>query len=185
MRFSFPPATAEEFRNENFHIIKKLSFIESPTMKKTFTLLLLLFFISSCSDKPDEEVKIKHSNPPDNPGSTTSDKNKISDTVDFTGSIKPAEVISPFEAKDHVGEKTYVRGYVADVYRSKKAIFLNFEKKYPKNPFTGVIFERSFDKIDNPEKYEGEKVKIRGKISMYKGKPQIIIEGEDQLEILN
>ena len=49
--------------------------------------------------------------------------------------------ITPNEAKDYEGEYLTVVGEIVEVYQSGKGtMFLNFERKYPNNPFTDVVF---------------------------------------------
>jgi Family of unknown function (DUF5689)/tRNA_anti-like len=92
-------------------------------------------------------------------------------------------VISPLEAAEYEGKMVTVKGFVADIYRSEKVAYLNFVKKYPDNPFTAVIFARSFADFPDIDKYLNQEVEVTGIMSKYKGKPQIILNSPDKLKL--
>ena len=93
--------------------------------------------------------------------------------------------IKSIEAKSYVGEYAIVRGYVASVYEREKVAYLNFEKSYPDNPFTATIFAKHFPDFDDLSEYDNRTVEVKGKITEYKGKPQIILNSEEQIKIIN
>ncbi|MCB0721190.1 MAG: hypothetical protein KDC42_02695 [Ignavibacteriae bacterium] len=151
-------------------------------------LIFLSILFSSCGEKESEDIKVKHTSPqtekttPPETKTNTQTKEPEKNTPPESKE-KPGGILKPSSAGDHVGESVTVKGYVADVHITKKVAFLNFDKKYPKNTFTGVIFARSFSVFNNIEQYEGKTISITGKVSTYKGKPQIILENEDQIKV--
>ena len=66
-----------------------------------------------------------------------------------------------------------------------KVAYLNFEKKYPDNPLTATIFEKHFSDFDDLTKYENRTVEVKGRVTKYKGKPQIILNSENQIRIVD
>ena len=97
------------------------------------------------------------------------------------------QTISACKAKNYIGEIAFVEGNVVSTYRSaKNNIFLNFERPYPNQCFSAVIFSSNLSKFpENPEKiYDKKKVRVFGKIKEYRGKPEIILESQNQIEIL-
>jgi len=96
------------------------------------------------------------------------------------------KVIAACQAGNYYGGDAIVEGKVADAYKSKtNTTFLNFEKPYPNQCFTGVIFTSDEYKFtDSPEKhYFGKTVRVKGKIKEYQGKPEIILEDPSQIEV--
>jgi micrococcal nuclease len=96
------------------------------------------------------------------------------------------KVIGACQTGNYYGKEAIVEGKVADVYRSKKNnVFLNFEKPYPNQCFSAVIFASDQYKfVQNPEKYYDQKIlRIRGKIQEYQGKPEIILKTPEQIEV--
>jgi DNA/RNA endonuclease YhcR with UshA esterase domain len=99
-------------------------------------------------------------------------------------SEQPQAVISALEASGYIGKVVTVEGFVADVYKSEKVAYLNFIKKFPDNPFSGVIFSNKFDVFGDLNIYEGKNVSLTGRVTVYKEKPQIILDSKEQVKIL-
>ena len=89
---------------------------------------------------------------------------------------------TPQEAAKHVGETATIAGTVDGVHQSGKGnIFLNMGGKYPNQAFTAFIPSASAAQFSNPQQYEGRSVSVSGKISLYKGKPEIIVNSPSQI----
>jgi DNA/RNA endonuclease YhcR with UshA esterase domain len=86
------------------------------------------------------------------------------------------------EAAKHVGETATVTDRVDGVHQSGKGnIFLNMGGKYPNQAFTAFIPSASAAQFSNPQQYEGRTVAVSGKITLYKGKPEIIVNSPSQI----
>lgn len=93
--------------------------------------------------------------------------------------------ITDGEASAHVGEPAIVEGKVAAVFTSSKGnTFLNFGAAYPNHRFSGVVFARFADAFRELHALEGKRVQITGTITLYRGRPQIILESPAQLKVL-
>jgi len=97
------------------------------------------------------------------------------------------EVVGACLAGKYLGRELIVEGKVADTYHDLKSntVFLNFEKAYPNHCFTGVIFSSALYKFaQSPEDYYLNKsVRIMGEVKEYQGRPEIILETPDQIEV--
>jgi micrococcal nuclease len=97
------------------------------------------------------------------------------------------DVVLACEAGKYLGRELIVEGRVADTYHDLKSntVFLNFEKPYPNQCFTGVIFSSDLYKfVQSPEDYYLNKtVRIMGEVKEYQGRPEIILETPNQIEI--
>ena len=96
------------------------------------------------------------------------------------------KVIGACQAGNYYGKEVIVEGKVVGTYRSKtNTVFLNFEKPYPNQCFSAVIFSSDQYKfVENSEKYYNQKnLRIRGKIQEYRGKPEIILKDSSQIEV--
>jgi hypothetical protein len=87
--------------------------------------------------------------------------------------------INAAEAKDHVGETQTVCGKVASAHFAAKSngqpTFLNLDEPYPKEVFTILIWGSDRAKFGAPEtKYKDARVCVTGKITSYRGKPEVI-----------
>jgi len=94
-------------------------------------------------------------------------------------------VIQANEAAAHLGQYATVEGVVAKVFTSKSGnTFLNIGAKYPNQTFTGWIPNASpVNKSPVLSDIEGKRVKITGRVEVYKGKPEIRINAASQLEV--
>jgi DNA/RNA endonuclease YhcR with UshA esterase domain len=91
------------------------------------------------------------------------------------------------QAAQHVGETATVCGYVASTrYLSSsrsKPTFLNFDKPYPNEDFTVVIWPEDRAKFGEPEtKFLHKNVCATGEITLYRGSPQIIAKNAAQIK---
>ena len=95
----------------------------------------------------------------------------------------PAEtVLSWEEAGKHVGEEVTVEGRVLGVHCSPLSCLLAFDPTF--NRFTVVVQARSFDVFPQAEldqRYSGKRVRVRGTIETRDGKPEIVVEAQEQL----
>ena len=100
-------------------------------------------------------------------------------------SANPTVTVPPAEAAKHIGEVITVEGQVVSIHRSEKGnTFLNFGAPYPNQVFTGWIPpESSAQNSPLLQDIEGKTVQITGRIQLYKGKPEIRIDSEEQLRI--
>ena len=171
-------------------------------MKKIILISLsLLIAISINCGKEEKQDDIKVKNIKEESKQEEKQKDTLGDEVakyeketqeDFETSKKYKEKrkkapvkIKSTEAKSYVGEYAIVQGYVASVYERENVAYLNFEKSYPDNPFTATIFAKHFSDFDDLTEYENRTVEVKGKITEYKGKPQIILNSEEQINIID
>ncbi len=97
------------------------------------------------------------------------------------------EGLAPSEALHHVGKTARVCGQVASatyaIRSNGQPTFLNLGKPYPDQEFTALIWgaRRSAFPYD-PESLRGERICVRGVISTYRGKAQIVVSDPVQLE---
>jgi hypothetical protein len=94
--------------------------------------------------------------------------------------------ITARQAKDHVGETQTVCGKVVSANfasRSKgQPTFLNLDEPYPHEIFTIVIWGSDRSKFGTPEsKYQGASVCVTGRITSYRGTPEIVATEPSQI----
>lgn len=150
---------------------------------KIVFLASFLILFSSCSKNDD--IKVENVLDPKSSHSEVN-RNENTDAAGKKGASETSTVstISTIEASVNIGKRVILIGYVADVVIRKKVIYLNFDNKYPKHTFTGVIFASDHNKFDDIKIYKSKQVELTGLISEYRGKPQIIIKSPDQIKIV-
>lgn len=107
-------------------------------------------------------------------------------TVNWQRSSLP--VLKATEAKEHIGEEATVCGTVvstryAAISRGSPT-FLNFERPYPDQVFTVVIWGSDRAKFGKPEvDYKGKRICVTGKIESYRGVPQIVLKNPQNVRV--
>jgi DNA/RNA endonuclease YhcR with UshA esterase domain len=92
--------------------------------------------------------------------------------------------LTAVEAKDHIGTNAIVSGTVVEVYKGARTVNLNFEKPFPKQPFSAVIFAEKTNLFPDVEKLKGKSVECIGKITEYRDRPQIVLAKTNQLTVI-
>jgi hypothetical protein len=94
-----------------------------------------------------------------------------------------ADVITPSQALEHVGEEVTVEGVLEQVSEiDSGTIFLNYGGRFPDHIFYGVIFGDYADSFPDLRGLEGSVVSLTGTIYLYRGKPQIILLDPSQIQ---
>jgi len=96
--------------------------------------------------------------------------------------------LSASEAKDHIGETATVCGDVVSTRYAASTkgqpTFLNLDKPYPNQIFTVLIWGSNRNKFGTPEiDYKGKRVCAVGKITEFRGTPEIITNHPQQLKV--
>jgi hypothetical protein len=103
--------------------------------------------------------------------------------------LSPAQTpISAAEAKNHVGERATVCGEVASTHyaarRRGNPTFINLDQPYPNQIFTALIWGSDRPKFGDPEEmYRNKRICVTGKITDYKGLPEIVAYEPSQIKV--
>lgn len=105
----------------------------------------------------------------------------------FIASVTPAlaqATLAPAAAKDHVGEVVTIEGPVSEVHHAApgRATFIDMGGRYPNNVFTAVIFESDAGKFPAVDALNGKTVDVTGRIRLYRGRPEIILDDPGQIK---
>ena len=88
------------------------------------------------------------------------------------------------DAGPHAGETGCVSGRVLRVFTSRGGnTFFDFCEDYHACPFSSVVFSSDKQKFGNLESLAGRQIEIRGLITVYQGRPEIIIHDPDQIRM--
>lgn len=99
------------------------------------------------------------------------------------------ETITASQAKDFVGKEVFLTGKVAGSRLFQRPtgdmLLLNIDKPHPSNDITVVIEGEIISKGKFSEaSLQGKSVKVKGIVSVFKEKPQIKLENEANLTIV-
>jgi DNA/RNA endonuclease YhcR with UshA esterase domain len=102
-----------------------------------------------------------------------------------TGTTNTAPLRVPaLEANQHINIEAIVTGKVAEVNVAERLVRLNFERPYPSNTFTAVIFANKTNLFPNVRELKDKTVEVTGKIADYRGRPEIILTSTNQLKVV-
>lgn len=93
-------------------------------------------------------------------------------------------VYTTAQAKAHAGEVASVVGTVENVFTSRSGNeFLDLDGASRDAPFSAVIFAADAAKVGDLSDLQGKRVAVTGKITLYHGKPEIIVHSRDALKV--
>jgi DNA/RNA endonuclease YhcR with UshA esterase domain len=96
----------------------------------------------------------------------------------------PEGEISWEQAMDFVGQEKTVRGRIVDTFNSGRVLFLNFDFDF-RDTLTLVVFDDHFDDFGGADALElrvaGREVVVKGVISLFRGRPQLILREAGQI----
>jgi hypothetical protein len=82
------------------------------------------------------------------------------------------------------GRTGCVTGRVLKVFTSKGGnTFFDFCEDYHDCPFSSVIFSSDKSKFGDLESLAGRQIEIRGSVTVYQGRPEIIIRDPEQIRV--
>lgn len=96
--------------------------------------------------------------------------------------------LSASDAKAHVGEQATICGKVVSTRFAETThgspTFLNFDQPYPNQIFTLLIWGSDRSRFGDPEtSYRGKRLCVTGKISSYKGIPEVVATDPSQVKL--
>ena len=101
-----------------------------------------------------------------------------------SGATAPSK-ISAADAASHYDQEMIVTGKVAQVTIRPTVTFLNLDKPFPDSPFTVVIFHGHSSFYGDANAMRGKSIEIKGKIKNYQNKPEIALDGMNQLTVFD
>jgi len=96
------------------------------------------------------------------------------------------DVVKAEDADNYIGTSKIVEGYVASTRKySNPAIFLNLCDPYPNHCFVSIVWKNDWYKFPSnaDSLYYDKTVRIKGYITTYAGKPEIIMDDPSDIEI--
>lgn len=67
----------------------------------------------------------------------------------------------------------------------KKTYLVNLDKRYPHTPLTVVFYTATYDKLPHKQELDGKTICVRGTVTLYNNRPQIIVEDIQEFKILD
>ena len=114
------------------------------------------------------------------PGSESQGRDAHLQAPAIGGTVVPWE-----EAHRHRGEEIVVEGTIVRTHRAEKVIYLNFHPNW-KRYLTVVIHLKDLPLFPaDPEKtYKGKKVRVRGEVTIYKDRPEMVVRSPGDIKVV-
>lgn len=97
-------------------------------------------------------------------------------------SVAQTDTLTATQAKEYLTKEVTVKAKVVGTRlfdkNNRKTLLINLDIPYPQTPLTIVIFDALFNEFDKKwksDKLEGKDVIIKGIVTLYNGKPQIVL----------
>ncbi|RME85947.1 MAG: hypothetical protein D6775_01455, partial [Caldilineae bacterium] len=89
-------------------------------------------------------------------------------------------------AEEYVGKQITVEGQIVRTHDTGKVTFLNFSEDY-RSTLSIVIFASAYDLFPEPpvDYFRDARVRVTGRVQMYQGAPEIVVESPDQIQIID
>jgi DNA/RNA endonuclease YhcR with UshA esterase domain len=107
------------------------------------------------------------------------------------GADEPPKPIGPAEAAKKVGEQVTLRMEVKSAALRETVCFLNSEEDFRDTKNFTIFLDKDAlqkfkeAKIDDPAAhFKGKTVQVKGKVKLYRDRPEIAISGPDQIQIV-
>ena len=89
------------------------------------------------------------------------------------------------QASAHIGERATIEGVVKGPFVTvNHSQFLDFGGTYPDQDFSAVIWAPDAAQFEGVSSYLGKRVVVTGKITLYRGKPEMELTSGDDLKVL-
>lgn len=117
-------------------------------------------------------------------------KNLIALILLFAGvnAFAQTDTLTAEQASKMVDKEVIVKGNVAGSRLferdGKKTFLINLDKRYPQTPLTIVLYTEAYDKLALKEEIDGKNVVVKGTVSLFNDKPQIVVSDVNNLKIL-
>ena len=100
------------------------------------------------------------------------------------GAAEMAGCVDFRQAGDHTGQTGCVSGRILRVFTSRAGnTYLDFCPDYRSCPFSSIIFASDRDKFGDLGTLGGRTIELRGLISVYQGRAQIVVHDPQQIRL--
>lgn len=155
-------------------------------MKLVLRWAVLVLLIAACGKSEPVEVELEKVPPPPKVEVEVEAQDPLKQWERLDTPVEVDSYIPWTDAGDHLNKVIGVEGKIVDTYNSGRACFLNFTKQW-QGEFYLAILGSNLNAFDQPpeKKFLNKAVRAVGKVKMYKGRPQIVIETPQHIQIVD
>lgn len=105
-----------------------------------------------------------------------------------THSFAQADTIKAKKARSMINKEVIVKALVAGSKLidkdGKRTLILSLDKPYPKTPLQVIFFNKALADLNPQYLLDGKTIVVKGTVTLYKDKPQIIVSDIENFTIL-
>ncbi|MDZ7936124.1 MAG: hypothetical protein U5M51_14380 [Emticicia sp.] len=103
-------------------------------------------------------------------------------------SFAQSDTLTAEQAKTMINKEVIVKAMVAGSRLfdkdGNKTFLINLDKRYPQSPLTVVLYDKAYKELNLQYELEEKDIVVKGTISVYNDRPQIIVNDVKNLKIL-
>lgn len=98
------------------------------------------------------------------------------------------DTLTAEQAKTMINKEVIVKANVAGTRlfdkEGIKTFLINLDKRYPQSPLTVVLYDKAYKDLNLQYEMEEKDIVVKGTVSLFNDKPQIIVNDVKNLKIL-
>ena len=99
-----------------------------------------------------------------------------------------SDTLTAKKAKSKINKDVIVKAFVAGTKivekDGKRTLIMSLDKPYPKTPLQVILYNKAYTELNLPYHLDGKNIIVKGTVTTYKDKPQIIVSDIKNLTIL-
>lgn len=98
------------------------------------------------------------------------------------------DTLTAEQAKTMINKEVIVKANVAGTRlfdkEGNKTFLINLDKRYPQSPLTVVLYDKAYKELNLQNELQEKDIVVKGTVSIYNDRPQIIVNDVKNLKIL-
>lgn len=98
------------------------------------------------------------------------------------------DTLTAEQAKTMINKEVIVKANVAGTRLfdkdGNKTFLINLDKRYPQSPLTVVLYDKAYKELNLQYELQEKDIVVKGTVSVYNDRPQIIVNDVKNLKIL-
>lgn len=103
-------------------------------------------------------------------------------------SIAQTDTLTAEQAKTMINKEVIVKAMVSGTRLfdkdGNKTFLINLDKRYPQSPLTVVLFDEAYKALNLQYEMEEKDIVVKGTVTIFNDKPQIVVNDVKNLKIL-
>jgi hypothetical protein len=104
-------------------------------------------------------------------------------------SFAQTDTLTAEQAKTYINKEVIVKGTIAGTRlfekEGKKTFLINLDKRYPQTPLTVALFDEAYKELNLKQEIEDKNLIVKGTVTIFNDRPQIVVKDVKNIKILN